>query len=683
MVNRFKVGLLSLMILLLVTACGSSSSSTSSPTTNTPASPPPENRAPVIQLLGDAQISVNLNDSFIDPGVTANDAEDGDISEQVTVSGSVNTSGVGAYSLVYSVTDSAGLSAQISRMVTVLEITDPSSNVQAALVALSRVNGVSPETIYFSAQDSTCSNCTDIFGLNTQLADAWSELSYYFSFDDADAGTFAATGNSRNSQSSGSPRSFHTFHCLGSSDPNWLASEQRCVFDVGVRAQAKNGDYADEFIRVSIQPLLGDGGYYQDADIWCVSGESNFSECPHNDSSRHITDSPMPGSYDERLLLFARGSNASYAPICVGVDERNVTVATYGSGSRPLVQRIAHGTRPGSCLTTLTDASIATLAVDHAPRRDTNSDLVDGYAFNATFTGLRVGSINNGPTYHLANFHDLDMDWSGSATYNGEIVVHTHAWNCKNSATLSCANVPYSMFGSFTSISSKSNAANLAPVNIACYDGCGATNFVFAEIETDRAYEHNARLMGLWGGIFSNNWFRGNHIGGNGGKERLSVRPGEAIGSLGGTFHDLDKNPELLDGSNNYRANETTGDYYNRYNVAVDNIFNQVSHDNAHESAAMLHLGGNFTGEYGNQFLADDSGDLVFQTQFTGRYKVVRNTSWAQNYPYCSLRTGFYADDTLYNDASTIFVESPASCGGSYDWPANTAPLSYGTSPQQ
>ena len=560
-------------------------------------------------------------------------------------------------------------------------LTCESSDVQATLQALSRVEGVSPETIYFSAQSSTCADCTDSFGLDTQLADAWSALSYHFTFDDADSGSFAATGNSRNSQVSGSPRGFHTFECTGETDPNWNPGIERCVFNVGVRVQAPDGDFDDDFIEVSVQPLQGVGAYYQTEAVWCVSAEADYAACPHNDSARHLTNSPAAGGYANRLVLFARGSATDYAPVCVGADEQNVTVASYGSGALPVVEQIRHSTRPGTCLTSYTDASLAAIASSHAPARDGAGNLSSGYGFNTRFTGLRVGSIVNGPSYHLTSFHDLDMDWEASGAYNGEIVVHTAAWNCKNSAALLCSNVPYSAFSSYTSIVSKSNAANLAPVNIACFDGCGGTNFVFADIEVNRSYEHNARFMGLWGAIFSNNWLRGNHVGGNGGKERLTVRPIEVLGGMGGTLHDLNKNPEVLDGVNNYRSEETTADYYNRHNVAVDNLFNQASHDANHVSAAMLHLGGNYTGEFGNRFIADDSGGTNTQTQLTGRYKIIRETEWAEGYRNCSLRTGFYADDTLYNDASTNYVEAPITCSGSFDWPDGIEGLSYGLAP--
>lgn len=554
-------------------------------------------------------------------------------------------------------------------------------DVNASIKALSRTHGVSPETIYFSAQDSTCNDCDDIFGLNTPLADAWSELSYHFDFDDSDSGTFTHTGNSRNQQISGSPRAFHTFECLGETDPNWDTTDQVCKFTVGVRVQSKDGDHDDAFIDITIQPLTGLGGYYGLNDIWCISNDNDFSECPHNDTTRYLLNSPAAGNYNGRLILFQRDSATPYDAVCIGADERNTTIASYDTGSRPIISEISVSTRPGTCNTSYTDASIDAVAMNQPPTRDQNGNLINGYAFNTTITGLKVGSISNGPTYHLANFHDLDMDWEAAGEYTGRIRVHTAAWNCKNSETLNCNRVPYSLFGFYTNITTKSNASNIAPVNIACYDGCGGTNFVFADIETHRSFGHNARFMGLWGGIFSNNWFRGNHLAGNGGRERLTVRPIEVSGSVGATLHDLNKDPEKLDGINNYRSEITTSDYSNRYNVAIENIFNQSSHEPGHESASFLHLGGNYTGEFGNTFIEDDSGQVYTQTYLTGRYKVIRNTTWVASYRACTLRTNFYADESLYNNAADIFIEAPASCNGNANWQAPTAPLSYGLKP--
>ncbi len=82
----------------------------------------PDIVAPVMTLLGDATMSVSLNGQFVDPGVTATDDRDGDISASVIVSGSVNTAVMGSYILTYNVSDQAGNAATpISRTVNVVE----------------------------------------------------------------------------------------------------------------------------------------------------------------------------------------------------------------------------------------------------------------------------------------------------------------------------------------------------------------------------------------------------------------------------------------------------------------------------------------------------------------------------------------------------------------------------------
>jgi len=66
---------------------------------------------PVISLLGNDTINLIQGDSFIDPGATANDNIDGNISANIIVSGTVNTSQTGTYLLSYDVQDAAGNNA--------------------------------------------------------------------------------------------------------------------------------------------------------------------------------------------------------------------------------------------------------------------------------------------------------------------------------------------------------------------------------------------------------------------------------------------------------------------------------------------------------------------------------------------------------------------------------------------
>ncbi len=63
---------------------------------------------PVVTLKGKRTMYVKLGDSFVDPGISANDNVDGEVTAKVTASGTVDTSKIGQYTINYSVTDAAG-----------------------------------------------------------------------------------------------------------------------------------------------------------------------------------------------------------------------------------------------------------------------------------------------------------------------------------------------------------------------------------------------------------------------------------------------------------------------------------------------------------------------------------------------------------------------------------------------
>ncbi len=91
------------------------------PTPPTPPSPPPTDTVPpVITLMGDAEISVPAGTPFVDPGATASDNRDGDVSNRIVVEGAVDTDTPGTYPLTYTVRDFSGNAAEpVTRTVTV------------------------------------------------------------------------------------------------------------------------------------------------------------------------------------------------------------------------------------------------------------------------------------------------------------------------------------------------------------------------------------------------------------------------------------------------------------------------------------------------------------------------------------------------------------------------------------
>ncbi len=83
------------------------------------------NTPPTITLIGNNPFNIFIGDTFTDPGATATDAEDGQLTSSIVVSGSVSTSTLGTTTLTYSVVDSGGLGATTTRQVIVLATTTP------------------------------------------------------------------------------------------------------------------------------------------------------------------------------------------------------------------------------------------------------------------------------------------------------------------------------------------------------------------------------------------------------------------------------------------------------------------------------------------------------------------------------------------------------------------------------
>ncbi len=75
--------------------------------------------APVITLPGSNPLSHHYITSFTDPGATATDDVDGDISSKIVTSGTVNINALGDNTITYTVSDAAGNSATATRTVNV------------------------------------------------------------------------------------------------------------------------------------------------------------------------------------------------------------------------------------------------------------------------------------------------------------------------------------------------------------------------------------------------------------------------------------------------------------------------------------------------------------------------------------------------------------------------------------
>jgi len=82
--------------------------------------------APVITLLGDDTVTVEVGSPYTDAGATATDTYDGDVTSSIVTVSTVNTAIVGVYTVTYNVSDASGNAAlEVTRTVNVVDTTLP------------------------------------------------------------------------------------------------------------------------------------------------------------------------------------------------------------------------------------------------------------------------------------------------------------------------------------------------------------------------------------------------------------------------------------------------------------------------------------------------------------------------------------------------------------------------------
>lgn len=119
----FPIAVASLVTLFL-TGCGGGGSSSGSSPTQAPVVVT-DTTAPVIQLSGFDTVELLVDGLYDDPGATASDDQDGDISNQIIAVSTIDTAVAGTYDVTYSVTDAAGNQAsEVTRTVLVVAAED-------------------------------------------------------------------------------------------------------------------------------------------------------------------------------------------------------------------------------------------------------------------------------------------------------------------------------------------------------------------------------------------------------------------------------------------------------------------------------------------------------------------------------------------------------------------------------
>jgi formylglycine-generating enzyme required for sulfatase activity len=88
---------------------------------------------PVLTLLGDANMSQAKNSAWVDPGATASDSLDGNLTNSITITGTVDVNTTGVYTLTYSISDGASNEANATRTVHVGQASTHTADLNATV----------------------------------------------------------------------------------------------------------------------------------------------------------------------------------------------------------------------------------------------------------------------------------------------------------------------------------------------------------------------------------------------------------------------------------------------------------------------------------------------------------------------------------------------------------------------
>src|SRR5699024_8243393 len=88
---------------------------------------------PVITLNGDNPMELEVGEEYVEPGATAEDDVDGELTEHIKIDGKVITDEPGEYEVTYTVSDAAGNKATETRTVIVVEPDEDEDQEEEAL----------------------------------------------------------------------------------------------------------------------------------------------------------------------------------------------------------------------------------------------------------------------------------------------------------------------------------------------------------------------------------------------------------------------------------------------------------------------------------------------------------------------------------------------------------------------
>ena len=98
---------------------GTTTTTTGTTTSTTGTTTPTDTTPPIISLNGQSSITLSVGDTYSEAGATANDNIDGNLTNNIVITGSVDTSSPGTYTVTYTVNDASNNTSSIARTITI------------------------------------------------------------------------------------------------------------------------------------------------------------------------------------------------------------------------------------------------------------------------------------------------------------------------------------------------------------------------------------------------------------------------------------------------------------------------------------------------------------------------------------------------------------------------------------
>ena len=154
---------------------------------------------PIITLTGPATVTLEANiDTYVEPGATALDNVDGDVSSNIVITGNVDATTVGTYTRYYDVSDNQGIAAAtLSRSVVVQDTIAPVINVPASPLIVG--GATSPVSVNYqvsvtdAGNPATVATCVPASGSDFYYGNTPVTCNANDGYNDADSAQFTVT----------------------------------------------------------------------------------------------------------------------------------------------------------------------------------------------------------------------------------------------------------------------------------------------------------------------------------------------------------------------------------------------------------------------------------------------------------------------------------------------------------